>query len=205
MVILLATTNLHKIEEFNRLFSGTDIRVVAPGGNGPAPLHVPETGQTFTENAMLKALAYVQAYSIPVMADDSGLCVDALAGAPGVRSARFGSPDLDDAGRVTYLLDQMKDITPPKRTAHYVCVLVLASPNDEPVIGAGMCYGELATQPRSGTTGFGYDPIFIVPTFGKTISELTPEQKDTVGHRGRAVGRLVSALRQKSLSTGTLK
>ncbi|MDB5075985.1 MAG: XTP/dITP diphosphatase [Chloroflexi bacterium] len=205
MEILLASTNPHKIEEFNRLFLGSGIRVMGPGGSGPAPLNVPETGQTFLENAMLKALAYMEAYSIPALADDSGICVDALAGAPGVRSARFGPPYLDDAGRVTYLLDQMRDIPPPKRTAHYVCTLVLAGPSDEPIIATGMCYGEVAAEPHEGSTGFGYDPVFIVPSYGTTVSKLTPEQKDTVGHRGKAVRRLLHALRQKSPGTGTLK
>jgi XTP/dITP diphosphohydrolase len=205
MELLLATTNRHKVVEFQRLAIEVGIRLIVPGIDGPEPLAVSETGQTFLENARSKARAYLQAYRMPVLADDSGLCVDALAGAPGVHSARFGPRHLDDAGRVHYLLQQMSTISPPKRTAHYVCALALARPDVPAVFAEGMCYGEIASEPRGGDTGFGYDPVFVLPALGMAISELSPAQKDVLGHRGKALRRLLSSLSLEDWSQGTLK
>src|SRR5579885_486352 len=124
MRVLLASNNAHKAVEFRRIFAGSLVELVLPGDLGLAALDVPEEGRTFEENATTKALAYLQAYRMPVIADDSGVCVDLLAGAPGVRSARFGSPDLDDTGRLHYLLSCLEGVPPERRGAHYVCSLV---------------------------------------------------------------------------------
>ncbi len=194
MQLLLASTNLHKLQEFRRLFAGSDVDLVSPSDLGLAPVEVDEDGKTFEENALTKALAYYSAYRIATLADDSGICVDALAGAPGVRSARFGSPDLDDAGRVQYLLESLREVPARRRTAHYVCVLALIREGMEPLVRTGALYGYVEAAPAGGDTGFGYDPILYVPSLGRAVSQLTPAQKDAISHRGRAVYRLVASL-----------
>lgn len=198
MNVLLASTNRHKVGEFQRLFAGSGVTVQSPGELGVAPLDVPELGATFSANALTKARAYAQAYRIPCLADDSGICVDALAGAPGIHSTRFGSPRLDDRGRMSYLLDCMREIPPSDRGVHYVCALVLAWPDQRQVATEGRLYGRLALLPGTGTTGFGYDPVFLAPRFGQVVADLTPEQKDTISHRGSAVRRLLTLLARES-------
>lgn len=198
MDVLLASTNPHKVREFRRLLDGTPLRLLTPLDTGFSPLVVPEEGQTFAANAEVKASAYLAAYSIPVLADDSGISVNALAGAPGVRSARFGSPMLDDTGRLHYLLAQMEGIPDGKRGAHYTCCLVLARPGQSPLVVSGYCYGVIGHTEARGATGFGYDPIFIIPSLGRAIADLTPEQKDRIGHRGKAVHALLATLRMGS-------
>jgi XTP/dITP diphosphohydrolase len=227
MNVLLASGNRHKYAEYQRLFSGTDVRVMMPrppGGqrvditsddlDGPAialappgvhQLDVVEDGGTFEANALKKATAYVEAYGRPCLADDSGICVDTLAGAPGVRSARFGGLGLDDAGRTRYLTNCLAAVPPGWRGAHYVCVLVLARPGLPPLIRAGMLYGEIAQKPGTGSTGFGYDPVFLVPGFGLTVADMSPEQKDSVSHRGLAARRLLAALPPMGQEAGTLE
>jgi len=149
---------------------------------------------TFAENAALKAQAYAQAYRIAALADDSGISVDALAGAPGIRSARFGAPELDDPGRVRYLLECLATIPEPQRGAHYTCALVLALPGKPPVTAHGYLYGRVATSVADGGTGFGYDPVFYMPVLGRTVSEIAASEKDRIGHRGRAARALVATL-----------
>jgi XTP/dITP diphosphohydrolase len=198
MDILLATSNRHKIAEFRRLFDDSPITLTTGAEAGFEPIEVPEHGITFLENAITKAYSYVQAYSMPSLADDSGICVDALGGAPGIRSTRFGAPDLDDGGRLHYLVDCMRAIPPSRRGAHYVCALVLARPDRMSLCSEGRLYGQVADEPREGTTGFGYDPVFIVPRFGATVAELTTQQKDSVSHRGQAVRRLLALLSREA-------
>jgi len=194
MDVVLASTNAHKVAEFRRLFDDSTLRLRTPLEAGLTPLAVVEDGRTFAENAAKKALAYLQAYTMPVLADDSGISVDALAGAPGIRSARFGGPRLDDAGRVAYLLEQLAAIPPRERGAHYTCALALAGPEQPLLIVHGFLYGMVADAPVEGTTGFGYDPVFYLPGFDRTVSQITPEQKDETGHRGRAVRAFLHAL-----------
>lgn len=155
-------------------------------------------------NALAKATAYMQAYRMPAIADDSGICVDALAGAPGARSARFGDAALDDAGRARYLLACLATTPAGRRGAHYTCCLVLARPDAAPTVVHGFCYGEIAERYTPGATGFGYDPVFVAPAFGVAVSQLTPEQKDEIGHRGRAVRALLAAMRNDMGPSGTL-
>ena len=194
MDVLLASSNAHKAAEFRRIFAGSALRLLLPSDLRVASLAVAETGRTFAENAALKAQAYAQAYRIAALADDSGISVDALAGAPGIRSARFGAPDLDDAGRVRYLLECLATIPEPQRGAHYTCALVLALPGEPPVTAHGYLYGRVAASVADGGTGFGYDPVFYLPVLGRTVSEIAASEKDRIGHRGRAARALVATL-----------
>jgi XTP/dITP diphosphohydrolase len=192
--VVLASSNQHKVAEFRRLFSTGMLDVRSPEAWGFPALEVPENGSTFAENALVKARAYCTAYNMPAISDDSGICVDALAGAPGVRSARFGNRGLDDAGRAQYLLACLDGIEAPRRGAHYVCALRLVLPTGEPLAAEGRWYGEVATAYMEGGTGFGYDPVFLVPSIGRTVSRLTTEEKDRLGHRGRAVRKMLAML-----------
>lgn len=194
MDVLLASTNEHKAKELRRILAGSPIRLLLPAEYGLTPLGVAETGRTFEENATAKAYAYLQAYRMATLADDSGLSVDALAGAPGVRSARFGGEGLNDAGRTRYLLRSLEGIPQKHRCAHYTCCLALAQPDVPTTCAHGYCYGYITTEPVDGPTGFGYDPVFFLPQYGRTVSQITPEQKDLVGHRGRASRALLKAL-----------
>jgi XTP/dITP diphosphohydrolase len=204
MDALFASTNHHKLGEFRRLFARTGIEIRSAADLGLPVLAVAETGETFLDNATIKAHAYQEAYRIPVLADDSGLCVDALAGAPGVRSHRFGPPDLDDAGRVDYLLFMLQNIDPPHRTAHYVCALVLLLPDGRAISVEGSCYGAITQEIQSGPTGFGYDPVFRPSGWDCTVARMTPEAKDAVSHRGRATRRLYEAAMRIGIVSGTL-
>ena len=183
MKILLATSNKHKLEEFAALFPGVSLAIPAELGIPFAP---EETGSSFFENAFLKAEALFGASGQPVLADDSGLCVDALGGQPGVHSARFGSEGgiaLSDAERNALLLSRMKG--EKNRTCRFVCCLVL-------YLGAGRFFaaqetleGLLLDAPR-GEAGFGYDPIVFLPDLGKSVAELSAEEKNRVSHRGKS-------------------
>jgi XTP/dITP diphosphohydrolase len=192
MRVVLATSNRRKAEEFQRLFTGYDLEVRTPEEWGLNPLLVEEVGLTFAANALTKARAYSSAYRMPALADDSGIRVDALAGAPGVRSARFGRPDLDDEGRARYLLECLQGISDADRGAHYVCALALVVPDDNPIVAEGKWYGRVADQYLEGGTGFGYDPVFLIPSLGAPVSRLTAKQKDALGHRGKAARRLLA-------------
>jgi XTP/dITP diphosphohydrolase len=204
MDALFASTSHHKLSEFRRLFAHTGLEIRAPADLGLPALAVAETGQTFLDNALLKAHAYREAYRIPVIADDSGLCVDALAGAPGVHSHRFGPPELDDAGRVDYLLQMMETIEAPFRTAHYVCALVLLLPGKPPVAVQGYCYGSITADVQPGPTGFGYDPVFRPSAWDRTVAQMTPAQKDALSHRGRAARKLCAGAIRMGIVSGTL-
>jgi XTP/dITP diphosphohydrolase len=205
MLLLLASSNPHKAAEFRRMFQGTQIDVRLPSEIGVSALEVPEHGVTFLENATTKAEAYMQAYRMATLADDSGIRVDALAGAPGVQSARFGRPEFDDEGRVRYLLDCMQGIPDERRGAHYVCEIVIALPEPRLLSARGLWYGRVATEPSAGTTGFGYDPVFKIPSLNKSVAELTPQDKDASSHRGKAVRMLLAAFSAELRSAGTLK
>ena len=194
MRVVLASSNQHKVVEFRRLFSAGILDVRSPEDWGFPTPEVPENGSTFAENALVKARAYCTAYNMPALSDDSGICVDALAGAPGVRSARFGNRGLDDVGRARYLLACLDGIEAPRRGAHYVCALHLVRPTGEPLAAEGRWYGEIATAYVEGGTGFGYDPVFLIPSVGQTVSRLTTEEKDRLGHRGRAARMMLAML-----------
>ena len=183
MKFVLATQNQKKLREMSDILSGFGVEVVSPKSLG-IDLEVEETGTTFAENAMLKAKAICEAANLPAIADDSGLCVDALAGAPGVYSARYGGEGLDDVQRYQLLLANMRGQT--TRAAHFACAIACAFPNGKELTAEGKCHGTIAFAPM-GEGGFGYDPIFFVPEYRKTFGQLTAEEKAEISHRGKAL------------------
>ena len=163
-------------------------------GDWPEPLpDVEETGATFAENARLKAAALAQATGLPALADDSGLCVDALGGEPGLHSARWAGENTSDADRNALLLARLSGISAEKRTAQYVCVVSLAWPDGNSVEAEGACAGRILDAPH-GANGFGYDPLFFVAEFGRTAAELTAGEKSQISHRARALAALDARL-----------
>jgi len=186
--IVLATRNRGKIEEIRSILSELDVELVGLDSLDDVP--VPEeTGETFLENALIKARAVHEATGLFALADDSGLEVDALDGAPGIRSARYGGEGLSDKERYMKLLSEMRDVPEGKRSAHFRCVMVLypaPGTGSKALATEGFLYGEIATSPR-GENGFGYDPVFYLPERGRTVAELAAEEKNTISHRYRAL------------------
>jgi XTP/dITP diphosphohydrolase len=183
-VLVLATGNPGKARELLALLAGVpfEIRTLADY----PPFTVPEeTGDTYEANARIKAEATVRHTGALSLGDDSGIEVDALGGAPGIRSARFGGPALDDRGRARHLLAHIAHVCDADRTARFRCVIALAGPDGRVRTVAGECEGRITREPR-GTGGFGYDPVFFYPPLGRTFAELTDEEKSEVSHRGRA-------------------
>ena len=183
MKLVLASKNAHKLVEMRDILSQLGVEVVLESEVG-VDVDVEETGATFEENAYLKAHAVMEASGLPAIADDSGLCVDALNGAPGVYSARYGGPGLDDAGRYKLLLENMRGQL--DRRCKFVSAICCCFPNGDRVEARGECAGTLAYAPK-GEDGFGYDPIFFVPGLKKTFAELSPEEKNAISHRGNAL------------------
>ena len=190
MKFVLATQNQKKLREMSDILSGFGVEVVTPKSLG-IDLEVEETGTTFAENAMLKAKAICEAANLPAIADDSGLCVDALAGAPGVYSARYGGEGLDDVGRYRLLLENLRGQT--TRTAHFACAIACAFPHGDTLTAEGKVEGTIAFAPM-GEGGFGYDPIFFYPPLRKTFGQLTAEEKHGISHRGKALEVFVKDL-----------
>lgn len=184
MRLLVATRNAGKLREVRAHVRGME--VVSLDGMPPVP-EVEETEDTLEGNARLKALAAARATGLWTVADDSGLFVDALGGAPGVRSARYAPGT--DADRVEALLQAMDRVPDGARAAAFRCVLALASPDGEVRLARGECRGEILRAPR-GTNGFGYDPVFLVPELGRTMAELTLDEKGRISHRARALEAL---------------
>ena len=183
MKMVLASKNQKKMKEMNEILSTMGVEVCLQSDVG-IDIDVEETGTTFEENSLLKAKAVMEASGLPAIADDSGLCVDALNGAPGVYSARYGGEGLDDTGRYKLLLANM-----PKgeaRTAKFVSVITCCFPNGDVLIARGECPGTIAFAPM-GEGGFGYDPIFFLPKLKKTFAQLTAEEKNAISHRGLAL------------------
>ncbi len=184
--LLVATNNPGKVREFEELLAGLPFEVTFPAREGIA-LEVEESGATFEDNARLKALAYARASGLPTLADDSGLEVDALGGAPGVWSARYAGPGAGDADRYQKLLNALAGVPDGRRTARFRCVVALAWPDGAIRTAEGRCEGQIGWAPR-GEHGFGYDPVFIVDgSGGQTMAELPPEIKNRISHRARAV------------------
>ena len=191
MKFVLASQNKHKLVEMQDILSAHGVEVVLQSDLG---LHVDveETGDTFAENALLKAKAVMEASGLPAIADDSGVCCDALSGAPGVYSARYGGPELDDAGRYRLLLANMQGAK--TRAAHFTSAIACIFPNGDTIEAEGICPGTIAFAPQ-GTGGFGYDPVFFLPELRKTYAQLTPEEKAAVSHRGKALAVFDGKLR----------
>jgi XTP/dITP diphosphohydrolase len=184
--LLVATNNPGKMREFQELLAGLPVKITFPQREGMV-LEVVESGQTFEENARIKALAYTRASGLLTLADDSGLEVDALDGEPGVRSARYAGPRATDADRCTKLLAALARVPAGQRSARFRCAVTLAEPDGTVHTVDGTCEGEIGFEPR-GEHGFGYDPIFVVAGFGKqTMAELPPDLKNRISHRARAL------------------
>lgn len=183
--ILLGTRNPGKVAELRALLRGLDLELVGVDELADAPPDPPEDAPTYVENATSKALAYAHATGLPAIADDSGLEVDALGGAPGLHSARFGGPGLDDRGRTNLLLERVRAVPAGKRTARFRCVLALIDEAGSERTVEGLAEGEIALAP-CGSGGFGYDPVFFFPPLGRTFGELSDGEKERVSHRALA-------------------
>ncbi len=183
--VLIATNNRGKLREIQALFENHPIHLISPGALG-LNLDVAETGATYAANAALKAIAFAQASGMLALADDSGLEVEALNGAPGVYSARYSpKPKATDADRRAHLLEQLAGRPHPWR-ARFCCTVALAAPEGTVQLVEGFCPGEIIPQER-GHDGFGYDPIFLLPELGRTMAELSMAEKNTLSHRARAI------------------
>jgi XTP/dITP diphosphohydrolase len=193
--LVLASNNAGKLAEFARLLAPLHLDVVAQGALGVSEAEEPHL--TFLENALIKARHASAATGLPALADDSGICVDALGGAPGVKSARLGGEPRSDGRNNAALLAALKG--KKNRGAHYSCVLVLVRHQDdaEPLVAIGQLAGQIIDAPR-GTNGFGYDPYFYLPPVGKTVAELSPSYKNRISHRARAMRRLVALLKTET-------
>ena len=186
MKVVLASKNKHKLVEISKITEKFGIELILQSELG-VDIDVEETGTTFEENSFLKAEAVMKATGLPALADDSGIAVDALNGEPGVYSARYGFDDtLDDLGRLLLLLKNTEHVPDGQRQAQFVCVITMVTPEGQTIQARGEIHGELLREAR-GTNGFGYDPIFYYPPFGKTTAEMSPEDKHQVSHRGQAL------------------
>ena len=183
MKFILASQNRHKLVEMQSILEKHGVEVVLQSDLG-LKIDVEETGSTFAENAMLKAKAVMEASGLPAIADDSGVCVDALNGAPGIYSARYGGEGLDDIQRYQLLLKNMQGLG--SREAHFTSCIACIFPNGDTLEAEGICPGTIAYAPQ-GDGGFGYDPVFFLPQLRKTYAQLTPEEKASVSHRGKAL------------------
>ena len=186
--IMIATGNMGKAKEFEKMFAKAGYQIKTMKDFPELP-EVQETGQTFEENALLKAETIANILQCPVLADDSGLTVDALGGMPGIYSARFAGEQKSDASNNAKLLHELTDVADENRTAQFHCTLVFAAPQKESLVVEGIWNGRIARIPR-GENGFGYDPLFIVDGLEKTSAELTPEEKNEISHRGQAMKKL---------------
>lgn len=195
MKMVLASKNPHKLVEIQKIVERFDIQLVLESELG-VDIDVEETGTTFEGNSLLKAKAVMEATGLPALADDSGIAVDALNGAPGVYSARYGFDDsLDDWGRLQLLLKNTENVPDGQRQAQFVCVITLMTPEGQMIQARGEVHGELLRAP-AGTGGFGYDPIFYYPPLSKTLAEVAPEEKNQVSHRARALKVLYEKMKE---------
>lgn len=197
--LLIATSNPGKLREFAAGLAGLELALVTPEEVGLTRFPE-ERGQSYQENALLKAAYAAHRSGLPALADDSGLEVDALGGAPGIYSARFGGK-LSDGERLAYLLSRLREVPPGQRGARFVCALVLACPDGEVKVFEGSCRGEILEGPR-GAGGFGYDPLFYSPELKQTFAEASESEKRRVSHRGRALAQLREYLAAAPLCKG---
>lgn len=191
MDFILATNNMKKLAEMQRILSPLGINVVTAKALGIELEDVEETGTTFEENARLKATAACKETNMPAIADDSGLCVDYLNGAPGIFSARFSGEHGNDEKNNDLLLEKLKGVEPEQRTAHYACAICCVFPNGKEITVRGECNGTIGFE-RDGNEGFGYDPLFLVN--GRSFGRYTAEEKDKISHRGNALRKLKAEL-----------
>jgi XTP/dITP diphosphohydrolase len=190
--VIIATKNRGKAREFVEMFADLKLEVLTLL-DLPEESDIEETGTTFAENAALKAEAIAKKYDAIVIADDSGLVIDALDGRPGIYSARYAGENKDDEANIDKVLDEMKHIPSEKRTARFLCVLALSVPQKDLEWISGSCEGKILFS-RQGTNGFGYDPIFYVEEKGKSMAQLSPEEKNQISHRANAMRKLKKVL-----------
>ena len=199
MRIVLATRNRAKLEELARILAEADLPLQVCGVHEfPDVPEVAETGTTFAENALLKARAVAAATGVPAVADDSGLCVDALNGMPGILSARWAGKHGDDEANLDLVLGQLQDVPEGRRGAHFACAGALALPDGTGETVLATIHGELLRE-RRGSNGFGYDPIFRPYGHDRTTAEMSAAEKDAISHRGQALRALLPALRRLSV------
>ncbi len=194
MRIVLATRNEHKVAELRRILIevGIDADLIGTEAFTELP-DIAETGTTFAANALIKARAVAEHAGLPAIADDSGLCVDALNGMPGIYSARWAGAHGDDTANLELLLGQMRDVAENRRSAHFQCAAAFVTPDGDERVCEGTLEGRIIRAPR-GSNGFGYDPIFVPTGQDRTTAEMEPAQKDAISHRGRALRALASLL-----------
>ena len=195
MKVVLASKNPHKLVEIRQITDKFGFELILQSELG-VDIDVEETGTTFEENSFLKAEAVMKATGLPAIADDSGIAVDALNGAPGIYSARYGFDDtLDDYGRMMLLLKNTEQVPDGQRQAKFVCVITFVTPDGTTIQARGEIHGELTREPK-GENGFGYDPIFYYPPLGMTTAELPSEIKNQVSHRGNALNLFYQKLKE---------
>lgn len=196
MKLVLASKNAHKLAEMRAILGQLGLEVVLESDVG-VDVDVEETGSTFEENALLKARAVMEASHMAAIADDSGLMVDALDGAPGVYSARYGGLNSDEA-RTALLLENLKDVPQEQRTARFVSAIACVLPDGRVVTASGTCEGLILFEPR-GSSGFGYDPVFYVPQLGMTFAQADADAKNAVSHRGKSLEAFSKAWKESEL------
>lgn len=194
MDFILATNNMKKLAEMQRILSPLGINVVTAKMLGAEIPEVEENGETFEENARTKAYSACRAMNMPAIADDSGICVDYLGGAPGVYSARFSGGHGNDEANNDLLLEKLNGVPEEKRTAYYVCAICCVFPNGEEITVRGECHGYIGFE-RDGNGGFGYDPLFIIN--GRSFGRYTAQEKDEISHRGKALRLLAKELEKR--------
>ncbi len=194
MKAVLASKNPHKLIEMQAILGKLGIEVVLQSELG-IDIDVEETGTTFEENSYLKAHAVMQAANMPAIADDSGIAVDALGGAPGIFSARYGNKNSDEE-RTAFLLENMEHVPDDERAAQFVCAITCIWPDGRKIVARGECHGVLTREVR-GEGGFGYDPIFYVPSLGKTLAEIPAEHKNSISHRAKALQEFCRQYREE--------
>lgn len=187
-VVVLATKNPGKLKELRQLLQGFPVEIKSLADFGPIP-EVEEDGETFDDNAYKKAAFTARALGLPAIADDSGLVVEALGGAPGVRSARYAGENATDRENIARLLAEMENRT--DRRAAFECVISIAVPAGPALTYEGRCEGKITAEPK-GTSGFGYDPVFYSPEYGRTFAELSSEEKNRISHRGKALAQVAA-------------
>ena len=193
MKFIIATNNNKKLKELERILKPLGIDAVSAKDAGIVLDDVDETGTTFSENAYLKANSAFVKTGMPAVADDSGLCVDALDGRPGVFSARYGGENATDTEKNDKILSEMKDVPDDKRNAHFACAICCILPDGSKIEVEGICNGSIGYEPI-GDGGFGYDPIFMCGE--KSYAQLSPEEKDAISHRGQALIKLQNELKK---------
>lgn len=192
---LVASNNAHKINEFKRIMSALNVEVISAKEAGVDFSSVEETGSTFAENALIKAMYAYEKTKLPSIADDSGLCVDAINGRPGIYSARYGGENSTDSEKIDLLLSELENVNKDDRTAHFNCSICCVINKDDVIAAEGRCEGYIGFE-KKGDNGFGYDPVFYLEN-GKAFAELSADEKDLFSHRGNALRKFYTLLKER--------